>query len=52
MQLESRVAPFFPAGVSQHLPRITIRTDARLIAATNRDLTEMVESRRFRSDLL
>ena len=29
----------------------TIRTDARLIAATNRDLTEMVEEQRFRSDL-
>ena len=29
----------------------TIRTDARLIAATNRDLTEMVEKHRFRSDL-
>ena len=29
----------------------TMRTDARLIAATNRDLTEMVEDQRFRSDL-
>src|SRR5712672_2952042 len=29
----------------------TLRTDARLIAATNRDLTEMVEDQRFRSDL-
>jgi formate hydrogenlyase transcriptional activator len=29
----------------------TIRTDARLIAATNRDLTEMVEQRLFRADL-
>src|SRR5712672_1514539 len=29
----------------------TISTDARLIAATNRDLTEMVEDQRFRSDL-
>jgi formate hydrogenlyase transcriptional activator len=29
----------------------TIRTDARLIAATNRDLTEMVENQKFRSDL-
>jgi formate hydrogenlyase transcriptional activator len=29
----------------------TIRTDARLIAATNRDLAEMVEEHRFRSDL-
>jgi formate hydrogenlyase transcriptional activator len=29
----------------------TIRTDARLIAATNRDLAEMVEGQTFRSDL-
>ena len=29
----------------------TIRTDARLIAATNRDLSEMVEEREFRADL-
>jgi formate hydrogenlyase transcriptional activator len=29
----------------------TIRTDARLIAATNRDLTAMVEEREFRADL-
>jgi formate hydrogenlyase transcriptional activator len=29
----------------------TIRTDARLIAATNRDLPEMVEEQKFRSDL-
>ena len=29
----------------------TIRTGARLIAATNRDLAEMVENHRFRSDL-
>jgi formate hydrogenlyase transcriptional activator len=29
----------------------TLRTDARLIAATNRDLTTMVEDQRFRSDL-
>ena len=29
----------------------TIRTDARLIAATNRDLAEMVEEQKFRSDL-
>jgi formate hydrogenlyase transcriptional activator len=29
----------------------TIRTDARLIAATNRDLAEMVDERSFRSDL-
>ena len=29
----------------------TIRTDARLIAATNRDLLEMVEEQEFRSDL-
>jgi formate hydrogenlyase transcriptional activator len=29
----------------------TIRTDARLIAATNHDLAEMVEEHRFRSDL-
>jgi len=29
----------------------TLRTDARLIAATNRDLKEMVEEQRFRSDL-
>jgi formate hydrogenlyase transcriptional activator len=29
----------------------TLRTDARLIAATNRDLKEMVEDQKFRSDL-
>jgi formate hydrogenlyase transcriptional activator len=29
----------------------TIRTDARLVAATNRDLSEMVEVHEFRSDL-
>jgi formate hydrogenlyase transcriptional activator len=29
----------------------TIHTDARLIAATNRNLSEMVEEQRFRSDL-
>src|SRR3990170_413362 len=29
----------------------TMRTDARLIAATNRDLEEMVEAQTFRSDL-
>jgi len=29
----------------------TLRTDARLIAATNRDLKEMVDEQKFRSDL-
>jgi formate hydrogenlyase transcriptional activator len=29
----------------------TLRTDARLVAATNRDLAVMVEQRRFRADL-
>jgi len=29
----------------------TLRTDARLIAATNRDLSQMVEQQKFRSDL-
>jgi formate hydrogenlyase transcriptional activator len=29
----------------------TIRTDARLVAATNRDLAQMVEDRQFRADL-
>ncbi|MBS1858953.1 MAG: sigma 54-interacting transcriptional regulator [Acidobacteria bacterium] len=29
----------------------TIRTDARLVAATNRDLAQMVEEREFRADL-
>jgi formate hydrogenlyase transcriptional activator len=29
----------------------TLRTDARLIAATNRDLAEMVEDQKFRADL-
>ena len=31
--------------------RRTLRTDARLIAATNRELREMVEQRKFREDL-
>jgi formate hydrogenlyase transcriptional activator len=29
----------------------TLRTDARLVAATNRDLAELVEERQFRADL-
>jgi formate hydrogenlyase transcriptional activator len=29
----------------------TLRTDARLVAATNRDLTALVEDRQFRADL-
>jgi formate hydrogenlyase transcriptional activator len=29
----------------------TVKTDARLVAATNRDLTAMVEQRQFRADL-
>ena len=29
----------------------TLRTDARLVAATNRDLADMVEERQFRADL-
>jgi PAS domain S-box-containing protein len=29
----------------------TLRTDARLIAATNQDLTQMVDTQKFRSDL-
>ena len=29
----------------------TIRTDARLVAATNRDLAQLVEQRQFRADL-
>jgi len=29
----------------------TVRTDARLVAATNRNLSEMVEQRQFRADL-
>jgi len=38
---------FIPVGSTR-----TVRTDARIVAATNRDLRQMVEQGRFRLDLL
>src|SRR5262245_51094912 len=52
LELQTKLLRVLEDGESQRLDSFrTLRTDARLIAATNRDLAAMVEAQAFRADL-